>query len=47
MKKKTFGELSTEEMQEVKENAIPVATKKAIKFGIRIFNFTAVLFHLF
>ena len=33
-KKNKFGELSTEEIQEITDN------KKAIKFGVRIFNGT-------
>ena len=32
--------LSTEEVQEIADNAIPVATKKNIKFGMRIINST-------
>ena len=39
-KKKTFGELSTEEIQERRNNAVPATTKKAIKFAMRIFNDT-------
>ena len=34
------GKLSTEEIQEITDNAIPVATKKPIKFGLRIINGT-------
>ena len=30
--KKKFGELSTEEIQEIMDNAIPVTTKKTIKY---------------
>ena len=39
-KKSKFGELSTEEIQEIMDNAIPVTTKKSIKFGMRIINVT-------
>jgi len=42
--KKKFGELSTEEIQVITDNAVPVTTKKATKFGIRIFNGTYPLF---
>ena len=39
--KKKIGELSTEEIQEIMDNTIPVtATKKGIKFGMRIINGT-------
>ena len=39
-KKSKFGELSTEEIQEITDNVIPVTTttKKPIKFGMRIIN---------
>ena len=40
MKKSTFGELSTEEIQEIMDKAVPVATKKATMFGMRLFNGT-------
>ena len=36
--KSRFGELSTEEIQELVDNAVPVATKKATKFGMTLFN---------
>ena len=35
--KSRFGELSTEEMQETVDNAVPVTTIKATKFGMRLF----------
>ena len=35
-----FCELSTEELQEMLENVIPVSTKKATNFGLRFFNRT-------
>ena len=38
--KSRFGELSTEEIQEIVDNAFPVTTKKATKFGMRLFNGT-------
>lgn len=31
--KSRFGELFTEEIQELEDNAVPVATKNATKFG--------------
>ena len=37
-KKSKFVELSTEEIQEIVDNVIPVTTKKPIKFGMRIIN---------
>ena len=40
MKKSRFGELSTEEMQEIVDNAVPVTTKKATNFGMRLLNGT-------
>ena len=39
-KKSRFGELTTEEIQEMTYNAIPVTTKKSVKFGMRIINGT-------
>ena len=39
-RQKKIGELSTEEIKEITDNAIPVTTKKNIKFGIRIINGT-------
>ena len=36
--KSRFGELSTEEIQELVDNAVPVTTKKATKFGMTLFN---------
>ena len=41
--KSRFGELSTEEIQEIMDNAVPVTTKKATKFGMRLFNGTYLL----
>jgi len=37
MKKSRLGELCTEEIQEIMENAVPVKAKKATKFKIRLF----------
>ena len=37
---KQFGELSTGEIQEIRDNAVPATTKKAIKLAMRIFNGT-------
>ena len=37
---KKFGELSTEEIQKIRDNAVPATKKKAIKFAMRIFNGT-------
>ena len=39
-RQKKIGELSTEEIQEITDNVIPVTTKKIIKFGMRIINGT-------
>ena len=36
--KSRFDVLSTEEIQEVVENAVPVTTKQATKFEMRLFN---------
>ena len=41
--KSRFGELSTEEIQEIMGKAVPEATKKATKFGMRLFNGTYTL----
>ena len=38
--KSRFGELSTEENQEIVDNAVPVTTKKLTKFRMRLFNGT-------
>ena len=38
--KSRFGELSTEEIQEVSDNTALVTTKKAATFGMRLFNGT-------
>ena len=35
-----FGDLSTEEIQGIVDNAVPVTKKKATKFGMRLFNGT-------
>ena len=35
-----FGELSTQEIQEIMDKAVPETTKKATKFGMRLFNST-------
>ena len=37
-KNNRFGEVSPSEIQQLFNNAIPEATKKATKFGINIFN---------
>ena len=42
--KSRFGELSTEEIQEIVDNAVPVTTKKVTKFGMRLSNGTYMLF---
>ena len=39
-KKRKFNEQSIEEVQEITDDSVPVKTKKAIKFGMRIFNGT-------
>ena len=39
-KKSRFGELSTEELQDIVDNAVPATAKKATNFGIRLFNGT-------
>ena len=38
--KSRLRELSTDETTEKTENAIPAATKKATKFGLKLFNST-------
>ena len=38
--KSRFGELSTAEIQEIMDKAVPEATKKATKFGMKLFNGT-------
>ena len=38
--KSSFGELSTEEIQEIVDDAIPATTKKGTEFGMRLFNGT-------
>jgi len=38
--KSRFGELSTEEIQQIMDNAVPVTTKKVTRFGMRLFNGT-------
>ena len=38
--KSRFGELSTEEIQENMDKAVPETTKKATKFRMRLFNGT-------
>ena len=38
--KSRFGELSTEEIQEIMVKALPETTKKATKFGMKLFNGT-------
>jgi len=36
--KSRFGELFTEEIQEIMDKAVSVTTKEATKFGMRFFN---------
>ena len=45
IREKKFGELSTEEIKEITDNAVPTKTKhkKVIKLGMRIFNDTCPL----
>ena len=38
--KSRFSELSTEEIQEIMDKAVPETTKKATKFEMRLFNGT-------
>lgn len=38
--KSRFGGLFTEEIQEIEENGVQVATKKATNFGMRLFSGT-------
>ena len=38
--KSRFGELSTAEIQEIMDKAVLEATKKATKFGMKLFNGT-------
>ena len=38
--KSRFGELSTDELQETVDNAVPGTPKKATKFWMRLFNGT-------
>lgn len=38
--KNRFGELSAEEIQDIKDNTGSVKTNKATKFGMRLFNGT-------
>ena len=35
-----FDELSTQEIQEIMDKAVPETTKRATKFGMRLFNGT-------
>ena len=41
--KSRFCELSTDEVQEIMDRAVPETTKKAAKFGMRLFNGTYLL----
>ena len=41
-----FGELSTQEIQEIMDKAVPETRKKATKFGMRLFNGTYPKFQL-
>ena len=36
--KSRFCELSTDEVQEIMDRAVPETTKKATKFAVRLFN---------
>jgi len=38
--KSRFGELSTEEIQQIMDKAVPETTKRATKFGMTLFNGT-------
>ena len=38
-----FCELTTDEIQEIMDKAVPETTKKATKFGMRLFNGTYLL----
>ena len=38
--KSSFGELSTEAIQEIVDNAVPETTKKATNFELRLFHGT-------
>ena len=38
--KSRFGELSSEEIQEIVDNTVPETTKRAAKFGMTLFNGT-------
>jgi len=38
--KRRIGELSTQEIEGIMDNAVPETTKKATKFGMRFFNGT-------
>ena len=42
----SFCELTTGEIQEIMDKAVPEATKKATKFGMRLFNGTYLLVSL-
>ena len=41
--KSRFVELTTDEVQEIMDRAVPETTKKATKFGMRLFNGTYLL----
>ena len=41
--KSRFGELSTEEIQKLMDKAVHETTKKAAKFGMKLFNGTYTL----
>ena len=41
--KSRFCELTTDEIQEIMDKAVPETTKKATKFGMRLFNGTYLL----
>ena len=41
--KSRFSQLTTDEFQEIMDKAIPETTKKATKFGMRLFNGTCLL----
>ena len=38
--KSRFGELPSEEIQEIVDNTVPETTKRAAKFGMTLFNGT-------
>ena len=39
-----FGDLSTQEIQEIMDKAVPETTKKATKFGMRLLWYVSIKF---